>query len=31
MYNSIYEVIYELIKDNYQFKIHVTKWSSFIF
>lgn len=31
MYNAIYEVIYELIKDNTQFKIHVTKWIMFIF
>lgn len=31
MYNAIYEVIYELIRDNTQFKIHVSKWISFIF
>lgn len=31
MYNAIYEVIYELIRDNTQFKIHVSKWIGFIF
>lgn len=30
MYNAIYEVIFELIKDNDQFKIHVNKWIMFI-
>lgn len=31
MYNAIYEVIFELIRDNLQFKIHVSKWIGFIF
>ncbi len=31
MYNGIYEVIFELIRDNPQFKIHVSKWITFIF
>lgn len=31
MYNTMYEVIFELIRDNPQFKIHVSKWISFIF
>lgn len=31
MYNAIYEVIFELIRDNTQFKIHVSKWINFIF
>lgn len=31
MYNGIYEVIFELIRDNLQFKIHVSKWITFIF
>ena len=31
MYNAIYEVIFQLIRDNVQFKIHVSKWITFIF
>ena len=31
MYNAIYEVIFELIRDNNQFKIHASKWITFIF
>ena len=30
MYNSLYEVIFELILDNNQFKIHISKWMEFI-
>lgn len=30
LYNAIYEVIFELIRDNYQFKVHVSKWFMFI-
>ena len=30
MYNALYEVIFELIRDNLQFKIHVSKWIKFI-
>lgn len=30
LYYTIYEVIFELIRDNYQFKVHVSKWFAFI-
>lgn len=30
MYNTIYEVITELIRDNKMFKIHISKWIMFI-
>lgn len=30
LYNTIYEVITELIRDNSLFKIHVSKWIMFI-
>lgn len=30
LYNSIYEVCYELIRDNLSFKIYVAKWINFI-
>jgi len=31
LYNSIYEVIYELVRDNLLFKIHISKWINFVF
>lgn len=30
LYNSIYEVIYELVRDNLLFKIYVSKWINFV-
>lgn len=30
LYNTIYEVITELVRDNQMFKIHVSKWIMFI-
>lgn len=30
LYNEIYEVIYELVRNNVLFKIHVSKWINFI-
>ena len=31
MYNTCYEVIYELIRNNNAFKLHISKWLIFIF
>lgn len=30
LYNSIYDVITELVRDNKMFKIHISKWIMFI-
>lgn len=30
LYNSIYEVIYELVRNNLLFKIYVSKWINFV-
>ena len=30
LYNAIYEVIYELVRNNLLFKIYVSKWINFV-